>query len=128
MKRIIQTSLLLLIFFLPLLADAAEIKLIWGAVTTNTDGSPCNDLAGYRMYLGDNSGGPYAKISDVPVSAEPMYIYPTPPDSEKTYFFVITAYDTAGNESGYSNEVSVFVDESAPAIPGGLKIFVIVTP
>jgi len=38
-----------------------------------------------------------------------------------TYYFVITASDNAGNESGRSNEVSTIIDDTAPAPPGGLK-------
>lgn len=37
------------------------------------------------------------------------------------YYFVMTASDTAGNESGRSNEVSTIIDDTAPAPPGGLQ-------
>lgn len=38
-----------------------------------------------------------------------------------TYYFVLTASDVAGNESGKSNEVSTIVDDTAPAPPGGFQ-------
>lgn len=38
-----------------------------------------------------------------------------------TYYFVLTASDEAGNESGRSNEVSTIIDDTAPAPPGGFQ-------
>ena len=35
---------------------AAQVSLAWDAVTTNADGSPCTDLAGYKIYFGTASG------------------------------------------------------------------------
>lgn len=64
------------------------------------------DLAGYRIYYGTMSGT-YAKIIDVGLTATPATpsytIYGLTPGN--TYYFVATAYDTAGNESAYSNEI-----------------------
>ena len=123
MKRLLSSVsvVLTLLFFLAAPASAAEINLIW-------DANAESDLAGYRVYLGAKAGGPYTRIAEVPSEVEPKFTYSVPGENEKTYFFVVTAYDVSGNESGYSNEVSVFVDESAPLVPKGLKIFVIVVP
>ena len=43
-----------------------------------------------------------------------------------TYYFAATAYDTEGNESGYSNEVSATLDTTAPGSPQGLRITIVV--
>src|SRR4030095_13728861 len=32
--------------------EAASVSLSWGAPTTNADGTPLTDLAGYHIYLG----------------------------------------------------------------------------
>ncbi len=75
--------------------DAAELKLSWNP---NTE----TDLAGYKVYYGTAS-----RIYGNPLSVGPGSTYTlqglTP---GQTYFVSITAYDTANNESGYSNEVS----------------------
>lgn len=48
-------------------------------------------------------------------------------ENGKTYYFVMTSYDLAGNESGYSNEaVAVIpaVDSVSPGVPTiTIKIF-----
>ena len=62
------------------------------------------DLAGYKIYRATASGAYGAPIATVPKTAT-SYIAKGL-ENRTTYFFVITAYDVAGNESGYSNEVS----------------------
>ncbi len=37
-------------------AFAGTITLAWDAPTTNTDGTPLTDLAGYKIYYGPTSG------------------------------------------------------------------------
>ena len=62
------------------------------------------DLAGYKIYRATASGAYGAPIATVPKTAT-SYIA-NHLENRTTYFFVITAFDIAGNESGYSNEVS----------------------
>jgi chitinase len=96
---------------------------IYAAYTTNvtlawaSNSEP--DLGGYFIYYKTGaSGAPYngsgavegSSPIQVPVSeldnpAYPEYTIHGLSDTETTYF-VLTAYDTDGNESGYSNEVS----------------------
>ena len=42
------------------------------------------------------------------------------------FYFTVSAYDAAGNDSGLSNEAGVYVDEVAPKAPQGVKITIIV--
>jgi len=93
---------------------AADITLRWDA---NTE----TDLAGYKLYYKtDSSGPPYEDTGadqgpspiDIPLSSlsdpnNPEFTI-TGLDAGHIYFLVLTAYDTEGNESGYSNEVSTF--------------------
>ena len=65
-------------------------------------------VAGYRVYRGDISGGPYATISPSLVAA--VAYEDSAVTAGSTYYYVVTAVDPAGNESSYSNE-------SAAAIP-----------
>ena len=57
---------------------------------------------------------------------EPSFIFSTPPNSERMFYFTVSAYDAAGNDSGLSNEAGVYVDEVAPKAPQGVKITIIV--
>jgi hypothetical protein len=66
----------------------------------NTD----SDLAGYKVYRGTASGTYGAAFATVPAGI--LTYQATGLSANTTYFFVITAYDTAGNESSFSNEVS----------------------
>ncbi len=68
--------------------------------TPNTD----SDGAGYKIYRATASGAYGAALAIVPAGT-PSY-QATGLSVNTTYFFVITAYDNAGNESSFSNEVS----------------------
>lgn len=75
-----------------------------GAATLNWLANAEPDLAGYKIYRGTASGSygsPVAVLGSTVTSHTLSAL-----QSGTTYFFVITAYDTAGNESSYSNEVS----------------------
>ena len=110
MKRIWMAIILVLLMIS--YAPAAQKVFTWDA---NTEA----DLAGYRLYM-SNTSGSYGTtpIATIPAGTETLN-YDVSPDG--TYYFVMTAYDTNDNESGYSNEVSTVIDETAPAPPGGLQ-------
>jgi chitodextrinase len=69
----------------------------------NTDG----DLAGYKIYRATASGAYGAAVGTVPAGT--VTYQATGLSANTTYFFVITAYDDAGNESPFSNEVSKLI-------------------
>ena len=46
----------------------------------------------------------------------------TGPHIPGTYYFVLTAFDTEGYESGPSNESTLIVVNDAPSPPGGCSI------
>lgn len=77
-----------------------SITLIWDAPTTNADGTPLTDLAGYNLYYGTTPDN-YTEVIDVGnvVSYKVKGVQPG------TYYFAVTAYKTSRSESGYSNEV-----------------------
>ena len=90
---------------------AMDVTLRWDA---NTE----TDRAGYRIYYDTASGPPYegigaaegasfidVKITDVESGGTAQYEV-TGLDDDEVYFFALTAYNTRGGESGYSNEVS----------------------
>lgn len=77
--------------------SSSSVTLTWNA---NVE----SDLAGYRVYRATSSGKYGAAIATIQGNT-PKYIA-TGLQFNTTYFFVVTAYDIAGNESAYSNEVS----------------------
>ena len=93
------------------IAQAATVQVTW-----NPNTEP--DLSGYKLYHGTASGQ-YGEPVDVGnVTGHVMEITP---EYGATYYFALTAYDTSGNESGYSDEASCFVpDSGAPEKHTGL--------
>ena len=89
-------------------ALAAQATLAWDP---NTE----SDLAGYKIHYGTASGS-YTVHTDV----HNVTTYTvTGLTAGQTYYFAATAYDTSGNESGYSNPVSYAVPgvNGAPTTP-----------
>ena len=86
-------------------AETRSVTLSWDA---NTE----PDIAGYKVYWGTSSGV-YDQFSDVSQTTASV--------SDLTvgvrYYFAVTAYNEAGLESGYSEEVSAIVPspDSTPA-------------
>lgn len=78
-----------------------RVTLAWDAPTTNIDGTPLTDLAGYKIYYGTSSGY-YTKSADVGNFTGAVISNL----SQGTWYFTVTAYDSSGNESTRSNEVS----------------------
>ena len=62
------------------------------------------DLAGYKLYYGNQSRS-YIFVRD-DIGTDTLAV--VRPDYFKEWYIAVTAYDTAGNESGYSNEVSFY--------------------
>ena len=75
-----------------------------GSVTLSWNTNTEPDLAGYKIYRATSSGGYGAPVATLTVGTT-QYIS-SGLAKGFTYFFVITAYDQAGNESPYSIETS----------------------
>ncbi len=86
------------------LTIAAATQPTTGTVTLSWNANSESDLAGYKVYRATASGGYGAPITTVPAGTS-QYIS-SGLAKGFTYFFVITAYDQAGNESPYSSETS----------------------
>lgn len=74
-----------------------------------------NDLAGWRLYQSTTPGGPYTLVQTIPFTiAQTEYRASVPIKVSggqlTTLYFVLTAYDTSGNESIHSNEASLTLD------------------
>jgi len=82
---------------------SGSATLTWQPPTTRTDGSPLNDLAGYRVLWGTTRG---QYPNSVRLTNPGITSYVVNNLSPATYYFVVVAVDSKGIESGYSNEAS----------------------
>lgn len=117
MKRIILAIISLLVLASMAISADFTIKFEWDR---NTE----TDLAGYRMYRDINGDpGTRLKVADIDKNTGfPYVLMVTVQDgTEGTLGFVLTAYDTANNESGDSNRVTYPFDLKPPAAPGALR-------
>ncbi|MDZ7344185.1 MAG: fibronectin type III domain-containing protein, partial [candidate division KSB1 bacterium] len=92
----------------PTLLFAGALKVSW---TANTE----PDLAGYKIYYGRATGDYNTSIDIGNVTQYTVNQL----NEGVTYFFVVTAYDLAGNESAFSKEVSALVpaiDRTPPTV------------
>lgn len=92
---------------------AGTATLSWSPPTTNADGSPITDLAGYKIYYGTASGN-YSQSIDV--GNVTTYTFSSLADGN-TYYFSATAYNSSGSESALSNEASKTLSPGADVTP-----------
>jgi hypothetical protein len=81
-------------------------SLSWRAPTSNTDGTPLSDLAGFRVYYGSGPRS-YSQTLTVPSPSVTSVLVESLPAG--TWYFAVKAYTASGVESDYSAEASKFV-------------------
>jgi hypothetical protein len=87
----------------------ADVSLAW-------DPSASTGISGYKVYLGNNSRTYHSSTSLGNQTTHTVVNL-----GPGTWFFAVTAYDSSGNESDFSNEVSNIVqaiDTTPPSISG----------
>jgi hypothetical protein len=72
------------------------------------DANPEPNIAGYRVHMGPQAGQ-YESVIDVGLATE-MLVPPLEPD--RPCFFSVTAYDSEGMESGFSDEINCTLSAS----------------
>jgi hypothetical protein len=76
-----------------------SVDLSWGA-------SSSSNVQGYNVYRAGVSGGPYAAV--VSANSGTTFLDGSV-QSGQTYYYVVTAVDTSGTESAYSNQVQAVI-------------------
>lgn len=113
-------------------AEAASLDLAWTGPTTNADGTPLTDLAGYRIYLASavpprcpdaSFGAAVASSAPAPVTGEAVAYQIPGLAAGTTYVALITAVDSSGNESGCAGPVSGVAWADLNVSPGGAVNF-----
>ena len=90
--------------------DTITIELTWTPPTENSDGTPLGDLSGYVIYYGTLSGGLYTDSVRLDDPGLAIYLIDLPRDE---WVFVITAVNSDGQESDFSDEVHVYPGSTA---------------
>jgi subtilisin len=85
-------------------AFAGDVILSWEA---NTE----SDVDGYNVYYGTASGS-----YGTPIDVGNQTTYTVTGLGPGTYYFAVTAYNTSGNESGFSSEVSETFTAASPGV------------
>ena len=76
-------------------SSGSTATLTWQPTTST-------DLSGYKVYMGTASGVYNSPVTVGNVTSHTVSSLGV----GSTYYFAVTSYDTSGNESGFSNEVS----------------------
>jgi len=86
-----------------ILVSEVTVRVSWNP-------SPSADVAGYHVYRGGPSGGPFVRRtpSAVPASGTLQFL-DSAVEPGATYSYVVTAVDDSGNESPFSGGVSIAV-------------------
>jgi hypothetical protein len=84
---------------------AAKLTLSWERPDVNVDGTSLTDLAGFNVYRGFSSRNYTAKMDAGNVAHHTVKNVP----EGQTLYFAVTAYDSSGNESDYSEELMTSV-------------------
>ena len=82
---------------------SSSARLTWEAPKTNADGTPIDDLKGFKVHRG-SAPGAYSEADTIDVGN--VLTYTVENLEPGTHYFAVTAYDTSGNESGFSSEGS----------------------
>jgi hypothetical protein len=83
-------------------AQAGQVTLAWNASS--------GTVAGYRVYYGTSSGNYTANVNAGKTTTTTVSNL----TDGRTYYLAVKAYDSAGNHSGFSNEVSKTVGATSP--------------
>ena len=97
-------------------ADEPGITLAWTMPTNTVDGSPLTDLGGAKLYYGTASSN-YTQVVDVGnTNRFTLTVAEHGIEPGVAYYFNGTAYNTAGLESDFCNEVvrSFVIEDTRP--------------
>lgn len=91
-----------------------SVAVLPGTLTLAWDPSSDPTVVGYRLYQGTASQQ-YNTMADLGSNLTAVVFNLV---AGTTYYFAVTAYDSAGLESAFSGEISYTMPTSAPSSPG----------
>jgi predicted phage tail protein len=98
-------GILILIFFITRTGTPAEVSLAW-------DASISENIAGYKVYVGTAT-----RTYTAPITVGNQTTYTVEGLKPGTFYFAVTAFNAAGDESDFSNEVNTTIAGGAPSPP-----------
>lgn len=111
-RRSVLFAGLLILPLIPSLTLAAEVRLAWEA-PVNADGGPAEDLAGFLVCYGTESGN-YTEAVDVGMETTTAL---QELDPHRTYYIAVKSYDRSGIRSAACEELSWAFDANANGLP-----------
>ena len=90
----------------PPVISTGATTLDWMPPTANSDGSVLTDLAGYTVYYGTS---PSNMTQSVKITNPGLTAYTLTNLAPGTWYFAVTAYSSAGTESGRTSTVSTTI-------------------
>lgn len=134
MKKLILTALFILVTACFTFAGQKQLTALW-----EYDNATIHGIAGFNLYystsvLPDNCTNACPLLVNIPYvdgvttySSPPVYF--SSPDGEETlFYFGMTAYDHAGNESLTSEQATYLVDFKAPPTPFNFSVVITDVP
>lgn len=97
--------------------EVRKITLNWDLIN-----SPDDEIKGYRFYRSSDEKGEYKKIGEVDSERKNSFVDDSQPlKDDASYYYKITAYNSAGAESPLSETVSA-ITKALPKAPAGVKV------
>lgn len=112
MKKLLLLIVLILGLSIPCLADTT-ITLVW-------EGNTESCLGGYNLYRAERIGDVTTAWAKVQTAAKEAVSCSDVVEDGKNYAWLLTAFDTAGNESFVSNMVELY-DRTPPLAVQNLR-------
>jgi putative Ig domain-containing protein len=85
----------------------SPVELAWTPPTENVDGSALTDLSGYKIHYGDS---PQTYSETIAVTNPGLTRFALESLPAGTHYVAMTAYNSVGAESDYSDEVKITVN------------------
>jgi fibronectin type 3 domain-containing protein len=107
-------------------ATGNELNVSWDTVTKNRDGTPCLDLAGYRIWRSLESTTNYTLLADIPagtyVAGNREYYVDSGLTNGVTYYYRIQSRDEVPKLSNFTFSFGIPNDLFPPAPPVNLIV------
>lgn len=104
-------------------------RISWEPPTTNADGTPLDDLAGYMIAVtaeGEDVNAGAAVLAERLIDSPATLVFQDASIlselSAQRYSVWVAAFDTAGNVSQYSGPAPLDATTLAPSSPSGVKV------
>ena len=100
--------------------NTGQVTLSWSAPLIDTGNQLLTGLEQYKIFRSKDSQDAYVQIAEVP-AGQTTFVDPDALEVDARYFYLVTATDPTGNESGRSGSVSLATAGTGVAAPAGLR-------